>query len=49
MSNVENVGTVQVIYTVEPNPDDANTAIVTYWMPNGTKIGTMTLPRGEQP
>ena len=45
MGNVESVGTVQVIYTVEPNEADEATAIVTYWMQNGEKIGEMIIPR----
>ena len=48
MSNVESVGTIQAMYTVEPNPDDASTAIVTYWLANGTKIGSMTVKRSDE-
>ena len=44
---VTNVGVVQTIYTVEPNPEDEATAIVTYWLPNGQKIGSMTMQKGE--
>lgn len=48
MSNVESVGTMQVIYTVEPDEENEGMAVVNYWLPNGNKIGTMKVPRGEK-
>lgn len=44
-TNIESVGTVQVIYTVESNPDDDSRAIVTYWLTGGQKIGSMDVPK----
>lgn len=48
MSNVEHAGIAQVIFTVEANPDDSDTAIVTYWIQDGTKIGTIIVPRDDR-
>ena len=45
MTNIESVGTIQVIYTVEPDDENADMAIVNYWLPSGGKIGTMRVPR----
>lgn len=47
MSNIESVGTVQVIYTVEPDNDNSERVVVTYWLTGGQKIGTMLVQRGE--
>ena len=47
-TNVESVGTAQVIYTVEPDPDNDQQAVVTYWLPGGQKLGSMTVPRRMQ-
>ena len=44
-SNVESVGTTQVIYTVEPDPENEGQALVTYWLPNGQRIGSMNIPK----
>ena len=44
---VENVGTIKVIYTVEPHAEDEQKAIVTYWLENGVKIGQQEVNRGE--
>ena len=44
---VENVGTIKVIYTVEPHDEDEKKAIVTYWLENGVKIGQQEVNRGE--
>ena len=44
---IESVGKVTAIYTVEPNPENEGTAIVTYWLENGAKIGQMEVKRGE--
>lgn len=46
-SNIESVGVAQVIYTVEPNPDDDSMAVVTYWLTGGQKIGSMNVPRSN--
>lgn len=45
MGNVESVGTAQVIYTVEPNAEDESKVIVTFWLSDGLKIGSMSIPR----
>ena len=44
---IESVGKANTIYTVEPNPEDDNTVIVTYWLENGIKIGQLNVKRGE--
>ena len=44
-SNIESVGTAQVIYTVEPDPENEGQALVTYWLPNGQRIGSMNIPK----
>lgn len=46
MSNIESIGTIQAIYTVEPNPENENEAIVCYWLPTGQKIGELVMPKG---
>lgn len=43
-SNVQSVGTMQVIYTVEPDTENEGMAFVTYWTQNGQKIGSMSVP-----
>lgn len=45
---IESVGTVKVIYTVEPHPENEHLAVVTYWLENGARIGQMNVQR-EQP
>ena len=47
MSNVENVGTITVMYTVEPDLESEERAIVTFWMQNGVKIGSMNVARDD--
>ena len=47
MGTVENVGVIQVIYTVEPDAEDESRAVVNYWLQDGTKIGSMSVPRGD--
>ena len=44
-SNVESVGTAQVIYTVEADPENEGQALVTYWLPNGQKLASVNVPR----
>ena len=44
-SNIESVGTAQVIYTVEPDPENEGLAVVTYWLTNGQKLASMNVPR----
>lgn len=46
MSNIESAGVAQVLYTVEPDPDDGQSVIVTYWLQSGQKLGEMTVKRG---
>ena len=45
---IESVGTVKVISTVEPHPENEHLAVVTYWLENGARIGQMNVQR-EQP
>lgn len=44
MTNVENVGTTQVVYTVEPTEEEG-VALVTFWLQSGGKIGSLNVPR----
>lgn len=44
---VESVGTVQAIFTAESNPDNEKEMIVTYWLTNGVKIGSMNVQKGQ--
>lgn len=46
MTNIEGAGVAQVLYTVEPDPDDDQNMIVTYWLQSGQKIGELTVKRG---
>ena len=46
-TGIEAVGTVQVIYTAEHDPENEHQAIVTYWLQNGQKLCSMTVQRGN--
>lgn len=47
-SILKKVGTMQVIYTVEPDPEDDAKGIMTIWTPDGVKIGSTSI-RLEKP
>ena len=47
-SILKKVGTMQVIYTVEPDPKDDAKGIMTIWTPDGVKIGSTSI-RLEKP
>lgn len=40
-SIVKKAGVVQVVYTIESAPDNEGKAIMSFWLDNGTKIGSV--------